>query len=88
MQERLGFGPYYVLFVIGAAISLFALGTVPMNWITILAVPLAIGLTAGVYRGWCRAAYGYWGTTWRTPSEFAAAVRKAARLEADRGSAR
>jgi hypothetical protein len=78
MHERLGFGPYYVLFVVGAAILLFTSGTVPMNWITILAVPLAIGLTAGIYRCWCRAIYRCWGTTWRTPGEFAAAVRKAA----------
>jgi hypothetical protein len=72
MHERLGFGPYYMLFVIGAALCLFALGTVPANWITILSVPLAIGLTAFIYRCWRRA-------TWRTPDEFAAAVRKAAK---------
>jgi hypothetical protein len=79
MQERLGFGPYYVLVVMGTATLLFALGTVPMTWITILAVPSAIGLTAGIYRCWCRTIYGYWGTTWRTPDDFVAAVRKAAR---------
>jgi hypothetical protein len=69
MHERLGFGPFYVFFVIGAAIWLFASGTVPANWITILAVPLAIGLTAGIHRCWRRA-------TWRTPAEFAATIRK------------
>jgi hypothetical protein len=78
MHERLGFGPYYVLVMIGVATLLFALGTAPMNWITILAVPLAIGLRGGIYRCWCRAIYGYWGTTWRTSDDFAAAVRKAA----------
>jgi hypothetical protein len=72
MHERLGFGPYYVLFVTGAAIWLLAFGMVPANWITILAVPSAIGLTAVIYRCWRRA-------TWRTSEEFAAAVRKAAK---------
>jgi len=67
------------MWVIGAVTLLFALGTVSMNWIKILDVPLAIGLTAGIYRCWCRVIYGYWGTTWRTPGDFAAAARKLAR---------
>jgi protein-S-isoprenylcysteine O-methyltransferase Ste14 len=78
LHERLGFGPLYVLFVIGAAIWLFAVGSVPTNWITILAVPLAIGLTAGIYRCRCRAIYGCWRRTTCTPGEFAATIRKMA----------
>jgi hypothetical protein len=69
MHESLGFGPYYVFFVIGAAIWLFASGSVPTNWTTILAVPSVIGVTAGMYRCWRWA-------TWRTPDEFAATIRK------------
>jgi hypothetical protein len=72
-HEKLGFGPYYVFFVTGAAIWLFALSTVSANWITIVVVPLVIGLTAVIYRYWRRA-------TWRTPDEFVAAIRKAAKV--------
>jgi len=74
MHESMGFGPYYVFCVIGAAICLFASGAMPTNWITISAVPLTIALTAVLYRSWRRLVAP------RTPGEFVAAVRKAAKV--------